>query len=102
MNHRQVIQAVAKRFPDLTQHQIEDVLDVLSQVWTEALAQPNGEVTLRNFGKWMVEVQQLRNSGVIRARMGVESPEQLKRLYFRFRPSLNVRALVEQRVKERE
>ncbi|WP_343422518.1 hypothetical protein [Candidatus Flexifilum breve] len=32
MNHRQVIKQAARRFPDLTQQQIADVLEVLVEV----------------------------------------------------------------------
>ena len=100
LNHRQLISAVARRFPDLTQRQIADVLDVLVEVWRAELAQPDGEVVIRDFGKLTVEVQQMRNSGAVRTQMGSTAPDRLTRLYFRFRPTPGLREEIEQHLKE--
>jgi len=100
MNHRQVIKQVARRFPDLTQHQLEDVLDVLVEVWRAELAQPGGEVVIRDFGKLMIEVQRMRSAGAVRAQMGRAAPDRLTRLYFRFRPTPGLREEIEQHLKE--
>ena len=100
MNHRQLVSAVARRFPDLTQREIVDVLDVLVEVWRAELAQPSGEVVVRDFGKLTVEVQHIRASGVIRARLGSAAPDRLTRLYFRFRPTPGLRADIEHLMKE--
>ncbi|MBK8024954.1 MAG: HU family DNA-binding protein [Chloroflexi bacterium] len=100
MNHRQLIRTVAHRFPDLTQRQVEEVLAVCVEVWREALAQPGGEVVLRDFGRLTVEVQQIRSGGIVRARMGTDAPERLTRLYFRFRPTGETRRQAEDRLKE--
>lgn len=69
MNHREVIKQVARRFPDLTQQQIAEVFEVLVEVWSGALTQSN-DVVIRDFGRLAVEVQQMKNSGAIRAQMG--------------------------------
>ncbi|MBK9750766.1 MAG: HU family DNA-binding protein [Chloroflexi bacterium] len=100
MNHREVIKQVARRFPDLTQQQIADVLDVLVEVWSTALAQPD-DVVIRDFGKLTVEVQRMKNSGAIRAQMGGSAPERLTRLYFRFHPVGSLRRRIERDLKER-
>ena len=100
MNHRQLVSAVARRFPDLTQRQIADVLDVLVETWRTELEQPGGEVIIRDFGKLTVEVQRMRNNGVVRGAMGGAAPDRLIRLYFRFRPTPGLREEVEQHVKE--
>jgi nucleoid DNA-binding protein len=100
MNHRQVIKQVARRFPDLTQHQIAEVIDVLVEVWRAELAQPGGEVVIRDFGKLTVEVQHMRNAGAVRTQMGSAAPERLTRLYFRFRPTPRLRTDIEQLMKE--
>jgi nucleoid DNA-binding protein len=101
MNHRQLVSVVARRFPNLTKRQIEDVLDVLVEIWRTELEQPGGEVIIRDFGKLTVEVQKMRNSGAIRRQMGRGAPEHLTRLYFRFRPAPTLREDIEQRFKER-
>jgi len=100
LNHRQLLSAVARRFPDLTQRQIADVLDVLVEVWRAELAQPGGEIIIRDFGKLTVEVQHMRSAGIIRAHMGSAAPDHLTRLYFRFRPTPGLREEIEQHLKE--
>ncbi len=99
MSHREVIKQVAQRFPDLTQRQIADVLDVLVEVWSAALAQYD-DVVIRDFGKLTVEVQRMKNGGAVRTQMGSAAPERLTRLYFRFRPTPELRADIEQLIKE--
>jgi hypothetical protein len=73
------------------------VLDVLIEVWAEALRQPGGYIRIDGFGKLYVERQQMRSSGMIRkhliARDG-EAPETLERLYFRFSPSQELKIAV--------
>jgi nucleoid DNA-binding protein len=100
MNHRQVIRQAAQRFPDLTQQQIADVLDVLVEVWSAALAQSD-DVVIRDFGRLTVEVQHMKTSGAIRAQMGSSAPERLTRLYFRFHPVGSLRRRIEHELKER-
>ena len=100
MNHRQLVSAIARRFPDLTQRQIDDVLDVLAEVCREELAQPDSEIIIRDFGKLTVEVQHMRNAGAVRAHMGSAAPDRLTRLYFRFRPTPGLREEIEQHLKE--
>jgi len=100
VNHREVIRQVARRFPDLTQQQIAEVLEVLVEVWRAELAQPGGEVVIRDFGKLTVEVQRMKNGGAVRTQMGSAAPERLTRLYFRFRPTPELRADIEHLIKE--
>jgi len=100
MNHRQLVSTVARHFPDLTQRQIADVLDVLVEVWRAELAQPGGEIVFRDFGKLTVDVQHIRNAGAVRTQMGSTAPDRLTRLYFRFRPTPGLRADIEKHLKE--
>ncbi|NUQ05802.1 MAG: HU family DNA-binding protein [Anaerolineae bacterium] len=100
MNHREVIKQVARRFPDLTQQQIAEVLEVLVEVWSGALTQSN-DVVIRDFGRLAVEVQQMKNSGAIRAQMGSSAPERMTRLYFRFYPVGSLRCRIAHDLKER-
>jgi nucleoid DNA-binding protein len=99
LSHREVIKQVARRFPDLTQRQIAEVLEVLVEVWRAALAQSD-DVMIRDFGRLTVEVQRMKNSGAIRAHMGSGAPDSLTRLYFRFRPTPGLRADIEHLMKE--
>ena len=100
MNHRAVIRLVTRRFPNLTQQQIADVLDVLVEVWSAALAQSD-DVVIRDFGRLRVEVQRMKTSGAIRTQIGGGAPERLTRLYFRFYPVGNLRHRIEHDLKER-
>lgn len=102
MNHRQVIKQIARRFPDLTQRQIDDVLDVLVEVWREEMTQPGGEVVIRDLGKLTVEVQHMRNAGAVRTQMGSAAPDRLTRLYFRFCPTPGLREDIQKHLKEDE
>lgn len=101
MNHRELIATVSRRFPDLTQRQIADVLEVFVEVWRAELSQPDGEIVIRDFGKLTVEVQRMRNAGVIQKQMGSSPPEHLTRLYFRFRPTPGLRTEIERHLKEK-
>jgi len=100
LTHRELVATVARRFPDLTQRQIEDVIEVMVEVWRAELAQPDGEIVIRDFGKLTIEVQHMRNEGAVRAQMGSAAPDRLTRLYFRFRPTPGLREEIEQHLKE--
>jgi len=93
MTHKASIRAVARRFPDLTQRQVEEVLQAFIAVWQRDLEQGQ-RVVIYDFGSLVVEVQHLRAAGAIR------HPARLSRLYFRFRPTQALKAAVERQVKE--
>jgi nucleoid DNA-binding protein len=92
MNHRQLISAAARRFPDLTQRQIDEVLAVLVELWRDELAQRGGAVILRDFGTLSADIQQMRTGGCIRAGRHLTTPPYLKRVYIRLRPTSDFRA----------
>jgi len=93
MTHKASIHAVARCFPELTQRQIDEVLQAFIVVWQQQLEQQE-RVVIHGFGSLVVEVQHLRAAGVIR------HPTRLSRLYFRFRPTQALKAAVERHVKE--
>ena len=78
MTHRATIRAVARRFPELTQHEIEDVLQVFIEIWEQDLERGQ-RVIIHGFGSLSVEIQDLRTRGAVR--------KPTKRLYIRFRPT---------------
>jgi len=78
MTHKASIRAVARRFPDLTQRQVEEVLQAFIAVWQRDLEQGQ-RVVIYGFGSLTVEHQALKTSGVIR--------KPTMRLYIRFRPT---------------
>ena len=93
MTHKASLRAVARRFPELTQRQVEEVLQAFIAVWQQQLEQRE-RVVIHGFGSLVVEVQHLRAAGAIR------HPARLSRLYFRFRPTNALKAAVERQVKE--
>jgi len=96
LNHRQTVQAVARRLPHLKRHTVAEVLEVAAEVWADELAQPGNSITLMDLGKLYVEAQQMRVGGAVRDRLGVADGIRIRRLYYRFRPSGWLKAQVEE------
>lgn len=87
MNHRQTVTEISKRLPRLKRRDVAEVLEVLAELWLEALAQPGQTVTVADLGKLLVEVQSFRSGGAVGRRT-------VKRLYVRFRPTGKFRQVV--------
>ena len=99
MNHRQTVQAVARRLPHLQKHTVAEVLEVAAEVWAAELAQPGGTITIVNLGRLHVEAQQMQVGGAVREKLEAQhgtAPATLQRLYYRFRPSGWLRDLTEE------
>lgn len=99
MNHRETIRAIHRRLPHLKRREVAEVLEILAEVWLEALTQPGGVVTVADLGKLSAEVQSLRSAGAIRQRLeamhGKATPQKLKRVYVRFRPTTRLRTAIQ-------
>jgi len=80
MNHRQTITEISKRLPRLKRRDVAEVLEIMEELWLEALAQPGQAVTVADLGKLLVEVQTFRSGGAVGRRT-------VKRVYVRFRPT---------------
>jgi nucleoid DNA-binding protein len=80
MNHRQTIAEISKRLPRLKRRDVAEVLEVMAELWLEALRQPGQTVTVSDLGKLLVEVQSFRSGGAVGRRT-------VKRVYVRFRPT---------------
>ncbi len=87
MNHRQTIAEISKRLPRLKRRDVAEVLEVMTELWLEALAQPSQTVTVAYLGKLAVEVQSFRSGGAVGQRT-------VKRVYVRFRPTGKFRRFV--------
>lgn len=59
MNHRQMVQTVARRLPHLQKHTVAEVLEVAAEVWAAELVQPGGAITIVNLGRLHIEAQQM-------------------------------------------
>ncbi len=105
MNHRQTVQAVARRLPHLQKHIVAEVLEVAAEVWAAELAQPDGVVTVVNLGRLHVEAQQMQVGGAVREKLKAQYgtvPVTIRRLYYRFRPSSWLRDLIEEAYEKEE
>lgn len=99
MNHRETVRVIHQRLPHLKRREVAEVLEVLAEVWLDALAKPGGVVTVVDLGKLSAEVQSLRSAGAIRQRLeathGKAAPQRLKRVYLRFRPTAKLRQAIQ-------
>ncbi len=100
MNTRQTATQIARRLPDLRKRDVQDVLDVLTELWRAELAKPDGEIHLTGLGKLYVEAHTLRSTGVIRQMLiqkrGTNAPATIQRRVIRFRPYEALRALMKE------
>ncbi len=80
MYHRDVIAEVARRLPHQTRRDVNEVVEVLTEVWFEELAS-GGEVSLPDIGRLSIEVQDMTAGGAL------ASHGRLRRVYGRFRPT---------------
>jgi nucleoid DNA-binding protein len=87
MNHRQTITEIGKRLPRLKRRDVAEVIQVMTELWLEELAQPGRTVTVADLGKLQVEVQTVQSGGAVGQRT-------LKRVYVRFRPTGKFRQAV--------
>ena len=87
MNHRQTVAEISKRLPRLKRRDVAEVLEIMTELWLEELAQPGQTVTVADLGKLVVEVQSFRSGGAVGRRT-------VKRVYVRFRPTAKFRQTI--------
>jgi len=87
MNHRQTVTEISKRLPRLKRRDVAEVLQVMTELWLDQLAQPGQTVTVADLGKLLVEVQTFRSGGAVGRRT-------VTRVYVRFRPTGKFRQFV--------
>ena len=80
MYHKDVIAAVARRLPHHTRRDVAEMVEVLTEVWSDELTS-GGEVVLPDIGRLSIEVQVMQAGGAL-AQHG-----RLRRVYGRFRPT---------------
>ncbi len=90
MNKRQLVKNIARRLPFTTVRQVEDVLEVAAEVWSDEL-QSGRQAHIPSIGRLSIEVQALRAAGAIPAKGRI-----LRRIYGRFRPAGELRARLEE------
>ena len=101
MNQQDMINAIARKLYRFTRRDIAEVVEVMLELWQAELVKPEGYVHLTGIGKLYVEQQQIPGAGVVkdtlRHKYGRLAPPQLKRVYFRFRPSERLKLAVLER-----
>ena len=106
MNTQQMVNQIARRLPKFRKWEVQEVIDVLLEVWCQELAQPTGELHLRGLGKLYVEIHPLRANGVTRQALlrkyGAKAPESIVRRTIRFRPYDALREAIRQETEQDE
>ena len=104
MNHQQLVTAIAQRLPHRSKRDVAEVLEVLAEVCTEQLSQPEQVIQIADLGRLSIDVHQLRVGGAVRktlaAQHGPEHPDTLPRIVGRFRPAQQLRQAIETNYKE--
>jgi hypothetical protein len=104
MNYRKTIAEIARRLPHRSQREVAEVLDVLRDLWLTELAQPCKTVALFDLGTLSMEVQEMQTAGAVRQtlqdKFGSGYPDQIQRIYGRFRPSTVLRRALGERQQE--
>ncbi|MEQ8674189.1 MAG: HU family DNA-binding protein [Aggregatilineales bacterium] len=84
MKHSEVIAEVARRLPHRTQRDVVEVVELLTEIWSETLMDGDA-VTMPSIGRLTVEVQVMEAGGVLKQH------GTLRRVYGRFRPTENLK-----------
>lgn len=99
MNHQQLVTAIARRLPQRSKHDVAEVLEVLVEICTEQLSQPEQVIQIADLGRLSIDVHQLRVGGAVRKTLadqhGPEHPDTLARIVGRFRPAPRLRQAIE-------
>jgi nucleoid DNA-binding protein len=89
MYHRDVIAKIARRLPQRTQRDVAEVVEILTEVWSEELI--NGkEIIVPEIGRLSIEVQNIKAGGAL-GKHG-----RLRRVYGRFRPTPTLKQQIQE------
>jgi nucleoid DNA-binding protein len=89
MYHREVIADVARRLPSLTQRDVAEVVEVLTEVWLKELV-ARRSIIVPDIGRLSIEVQDMRAGGAL------NQQGRLRRVYGRFRPTESLKERIEE------
>ena len=89
MYHKEVIAKIARRLPHRTRRDVGEVVEILTEVWSEELM--NGkEIIVPEIGRLSIEVQDMQAGGAL------SHHGRLRRVYGRFRPTPNMKQLIQE------
>ena len=104
MNHQQLVTAIARRLPHRSKREVAEVLEVMVEICTEQLSQPDQVIQIADLGRLSIDIHQLRVGGAVRKTLtdhyGPDHPDTLSRIVGRFRPALRLRQAIEAIYKE--
>ena len=104
MNHQELVAAIARRLPDRSKREVAEVLEVMVEVCTEQLSQPDQIIQIADLGRLSIDVHQLQVAGAVRKTLadqyGPGHPDTLARIVGRFRPAPRLRQAIETVIKE--
>ncbi len=104
MNHQELVAAIARRLPQRSKRDVAEVLEVLVEICTEQLSQPEQVIQIADLGRLSIDIHQLRVSGAVRKTLvdqhGPGHPDTLARIVGRFRPAPRLRQAIESAIKE--
>ena len=62
MNHQQLVTAIARRLPHRSKGDVTEVLEVMVEICTEQLSQPDQIVQIANLGRLSIDIHQQKES----------------------------------------
>ncbi|NDJ78766.1 MAG: hypothetical protein GYB65_21150 [Chloroflexi bacterium] len=105
MNHQQLVTAIARRLPHRSKSDVAEVLEVMVEICTEQLSQPDQVIQIADLGRLSIDVHQLQVAGAVRKTLadqhGPDHPDTLTRIVGRFRPAPQLRQAIETIYKEK-
>ena len=106
MNTNELVRQITRRLPDLRKRDVQDVVEVLLELWHTELIKADGEIHLRGLGTLYVDVHPLRAKGIAREALirkyGQAAPAVIVRRAVRFRPYDSLREAMRQEDKGHE
>lgn len=98
MRYRQTVNEIARRLPHRTRAEVAEVLEVMGEIWLEALHKPGTRINVANLGRLHIQIQRVPCRGAVRRHFETkgEVPEYLTRVYCRFDPMQPLQAVCDQ------
>ncbi len=106
MNTRQTVTEIARRLPDLRRHEVQEMINLLVDLWRAELLKVDGEIHITGLGRLYVETHDLKATGAIRQRLidkfGKNAPQVVQRRVIRFRMAKPFHAAMKEEQKRHE
>jgi nucleoid DNA-binding protein len=98
MKHRETVDEIARRLPKWTRADVAEAMEVMAEVWMEALREPGAKINVVNLGRLHIQTQKMKCRGAVRDKLAEKGkpPEYLIRVYCRFDPFQPLAEICEQ------